>query len=89
MQCLGDGSFIETTSALAARELKKLYDHMSGVGKGKTVRSPYAITAMEHSGKHVFRVRWVSACQPLSTGATFSYSASRSNDARWIPHPAQ
>lgn len=35
---------------------------MVGVGKGKIVRSPYAITAMEHNGKQAFRVRWVSAC---------------------------
>ena len=67
---------------MAARELKKLYDHMSGVGKGKTVRSPYAITAMENHGKHVFRVRWVIACLLVSTSsATLSHSTTRSHDA--------
>lgn len=86
LQSLGDGSFIETTSALAARELKKLYDHMSGVGKGKTVRSPYAITAMEHNGKKVFRVRWVSACLLPSISATVTSSTTHPHNPRWIPH---
>ncbi|KAA1474168.1 ras GEF [Dentipellis sp. KUC8613] len=50
-----DGSFVETSSATAARELKKRYDRHLGVGKD--VRSPYAITAfVNQHGKQMFRV---------------------------------
>lgn len=50
-----DGSFVETSSAPAARELKRRYDRHIGVGKG--VRSPYAITAfVNQHGKQLFRV---------------------------------
>jgi hypothetical protein len=52
---LADGSFVETSSALAARELKRRYDQHIGVGKD--VRSPYAITAfVNQHGKQSFRV---------------------------------
>ncbi|TFY78533.1 hypothetical protein EWM64_g5480 [Hericium alpestre] len=50
-----DGSFVETSSATAARELKKRYDRHLGVGKD--IRSPYAITAfVNQHGKQMFRV---------------------------------
>lgn len=52
---LADGSFVETSSAPAARELKRRYDRHIGVGKD--VRSPYAITAfVNQHGKQLFRV---------------------------------
>lgn len=44
LSCLpADGSFVETSSGLAARELKRRYDQHFGVTI--SVRSPYAITA--------------------------------------------
>lgn len=50
-----DGSFVETSSGLAARELKRRYDQMFGVNL--EVRSPYAITAfVNQHGKQMFRV---------------------------------
>ncbi|KAG9310872.1 hypothetical protein JVU11DRAFT_8727 [Chiua virens] len=50
-----DGSFVETSSGPAARELKRRYDQYLGVGKD--VRSPYAITAfVNQHGKQMFRV---------------------------------
>jgi GDP/GTP exchange factor required for growth at low temperature len=50
-----DGSFVETSSGLAARELKRHWDQQVGVGKD--VRSPYAITAfVNQHGKSMFRV---------------------------------
>ncbi|KAF8576992.1 ras GEF [Ramaria rubella] len=55
-----DGSFVQTSSALAARELKKCYDKILRVGHGGQdglVRSPYAITAtQDESGAPVFRI---------------------------------
>lgn len=52
---LADGSFVETSSGPAARELKRRYDQHLGVGKD--VRSPYAITAfVNQHGKQMFRV---------------------------------
>ncbi|THH14380.1 hypothetical protein EW146_g5939 [Bondarzewia mesenterica] len=50
-----DGSFVETSSGAVARELKKRYDRHLGVGK--SMRSPYAITAfVNQHGKQMFRV---------------------------------
>ncbi|KAJ6464298.1 hypothetical protein C8R47DRAFT_1057447 [Mycena vitilis] len=50
-----DGSFVETSSGAAARELKRRYDHHYGVNV--SVRSPYAITALiNQHGKEVYRV---------------------------------
>lgn len=52
---------MQTTSALAARELKKSYDRILGVGAGAqgVVRSPYAITAVQDEfGSTVFRIRY-------------------------------
>ncbi|KAJ7858608.1 hypothetical protein B0H14DRAFT_2748189 [Mycena olivaceomarginata] len=50
-----DGSFVETSSGAAARELKRRYDQHYGVNL--SVRSPYAITALiNQHGKEVYRV---------------------------------
>ena len=50
-----DGSFVETTSGGAARELKRRYDQQLGVSKD--VRSPFLITALiNQHGKQVYRV---------------------------------
>ncbi|KAF4568291.1 hypothetical protein EYR36_010301 [Pleurotus pulmonarius] len=50
-----DGSFVETSSGPAARELKRRYDQQYGVGLN--VRSPYAITAfVNQHGKSMYRV---------------------------------
>jgi GDP/GTP exchange factor required for growth at low temperature len=54
-QIPADGSFVETSSGPAARELKRRYDQHFGVGI--SVRSPYAITAfVNQHGKQTFRV---------------------------------
>lgn len=51
-----DGSFVETSSSHAARELKKRLDQLIGVGKNG-VRSPYALTITQGaSGNRVYRV---------------------------------
>ena len=56
----GDGSFVETSSGAAARELKKRYDERLGVGssaRGSYAISPYAITAfVNQHGKQMYRV---------------------------------
>ncbi|KAN0141783.1 hypothetical protein V8E53_000245 [Lactarius tabidus] len=50
-----DGSFVETSSGQAARELKKHYDRLLNVNK--ELRSPYAITAfVNQHGKPMYRV---------------------------------
>ncbi|KAJ3509621.1 hypothetical protein NLJ89_g5128 [Agrocybe chaxingu] len=50
-----DGTFLETSSGPAARELKRRYDQLAGVGL--SVRSPYAITAfVNQHGKSMYRV---------------------------------
>lgn len=50
-----DGSFVETTSGPAARELKRRYDKLVGVSK--EVRSPFVIISMiNQHGKQVYRV---------------------------------
>ncbi|KAH9920878.1 ras GEF [Epithele typhae] len=50
-----DGSFVETSSGAAARELKRRYDQYLGVGRD--VRSPYAITAfVNQHGRQMYRV---------------------------------
>ncbi|KAI0270524.1 hypothetical protein BC834DRAFT_950330 [Gloeopeniophorella convolvens] len=50
-----DGSFVETSSGQAARELKKRYDRLIKVDKDH--RSPYAITAfVNQHGKQMYRV---------------------------------
>lgn len=53
-----DQSFVETTSGLAARELKRRFDRLHGVGKD--IRSPYIVSAMiNQHGKQVYRVGYV------------------------------
>jgi hypothetical protein len=53
-----DGSFVETSSGQAARELKKHYDRLLNVNK--ELRSPYAITAfVNQHGKPMYRVGYV------------------------------
>ncbi|KAH7882692.1 hypothetical protein F5I97DRAFT_1816323 [Phlebopus sp. FC_14] len=60
-----DGSFIETSSGPAARELKRRYDQSYGVGKD--VRSPYMITAIiNQHGKQVYRVGYRDATVPAA-----------------------
>ncbi|KAH9958161.1 hypothetical protein BC827DRAFT_1221435 [Russula dissimulans] len=50
-----DGSFVETSSGQAARELKKRYDRFIKIDKDN--RSPYAITAfVNQHGKQMYRV---------------------------------
>ena len=52
---LADGSFVETSSGAAARELKRYYDQYLGVGRD--VRSPYALTVfVNQHGKQMYRV---------------------------------
>jgi GDP/GTP exchange factor required for growth at low temperature len=59
-----DGSFVETSSGPAARELKRRYDQHLGVGKD--VRSPYAITAfVNQHGKSMYRVGSVLNVSPF------------------------
>ena len=59
-----DGSFVETSSGPAARELKRRYDQHLGVGKD--VRSPYAITAfVNQHGKSMYRVGLVLNVSPF------------------------
>ena len=56
-----DGSYVETTNAHAARELKRRYDVLLGVGKGAFLRSPYAITAVDVQQTKMFRISCVLA----------------------------
>jgi len=50
-----DGSFVETSSGPVARELKRQFDNLLGVGPSR--RSPYAITAfVSQHGRQMFRV---------------------------------
>ena len=50
-----DGSFVETTSGPAARELKRRYDQQTGLSED--MRSPYVVTAIiNQHGKQVYRV---------------------------------
>jgi len=52
---LADGSFVETSSGQAARELKKRYDRIMGVSVHN--KSPFAITAFTNQhGRQMFRV---------------------------------
>ncbi|KAG2039064.1 hypothetical protein BDR03DRAFT_894502 [Suillus americanus] len=60
-----DGSFVETSSGSAARELKMRYDQSFGVGKD--VRSPYTITAfVNQHGKQMYRVSRRDAVAPAA-----------------------
>ncbi|KAI6118205.1 hypothetical protein F5141DRAFT_1187208 [Pisolithus sp. B1] len=72
---LADGSFVETSSGHAARELKRRYDHYVGVGKD--VRSPYAITALVNQhGKQMYPI-----AMPTAPAAEAESKVSSSIDA--------
>lgn len=63
-----DGTFIETSSGPAARELKRRYDYRLGVSLN--VRSPYAITAfVNQHGKQMFRVGHRELSAPAASSA--------------------
>ena len=54
---LADGSFVETSSGAAAREIKRRYDQYLGVGKDVQNRSPFAIIAfVNQHGRQMYRV---------------------------------
>ncbi|KII90143.1 hypothetical protein PLICRDRAFT_174923 [Plicaturopsis crispa FD-325 SS-3] len=78
-----DGTFVETSSGPAARELKRRYDKHWGVNKD--VRSPYVITAFKNQyGKEMYRVGFrVVAEAPAASGVAVEQhlnSASHSSD---------
>ncbi|KAI0759046.1 hypothetical protein C8Q74DRAFT_1372915 [Fomes fomentarius] len=78
-----DGSFVETSSGAAARELKRRYDQYLGVGKD--VRSPYAITAfVNQHGKQMYRVGHRELSAPAAFGQDAEDRASTS-----LPPPGQ
>ncbi|EAU87807.1 hypothetical protein CC1G_09426 [Coprinopsis cinerea okayama7 len=63
-----DGTYIETSSGPAARELKRRYDQRFGVSVN--VRSPYAITAfVNQHGKQMFRVGHRELSAPAASAA--------------------
>ncbi|KAK0457166.1 uncharacterized protein EV420DRAFT_1749027 [Desarmillaria tabescens] len=71
-----DGSFVETSSGPAARELKRRYDQHYGVGKD--VRSPYAITAfVNQHGKQMFRVGHRDQSAPAASAAEVEFTIQR------------
>ncbi|KAG7443324.1 ras GEF [Guyanagaster necrorhizus] len=71
-----DGSFVETSSGPAARELKRRYDQHYGVGKD--VRSPYAITAfVNQHGKQMFRVGHRDQSAPAASAADVEFTIQR------------
>ncbi|PBK69541.1 ras GEF [Armillaria solidipes] len=71
-----DGSFVETSSGPAARELKRRYDQHYGVGKD--VRSPYAITAfVNQHGKQMFRVGHRDQSAPAASAAEVEFTTQR------------
>ncbi|KAK0189524.1 hypothetical protein F5146DRAFT_629373 [Armillaria mellea] len=71
-----DGSFVETSSGPAARELKRRYDQYHGVGKD--VRSPYAITAfVNQHGKQMFRVGHRDQSAPAALAAEVELTTQR------------
>ncbi|KAG6902632.1 hypothetical protein C0995_013757 [Termitomyces sp. Mi166 len=73
-----DRSFVETASGLAARELKKYWDQVLGVGKD--VRSPCAITAfVNQHGKQMFRVGPRELCAPAANAAKIEERISSSS----------
>lgn len=82
-----DGSFVETSSGHAARELKRRYDHYVGVGKD--VRSPYAITAfVNQHGKQMYRVGYRDATAPAAEAeskVSSSIDASHTRSLRGRP----
>ncbi|CAL1698109.1 unnamed protein product [Somion occarium] len=87
-----DGSFVETSSGAAARELKRRYDQLLGVGKD--VRSPYVITAIVNQyGKQMYRVGHRDLTTPhvaddVNVPSTRAKSTSFSTTASAHPHHA-
>ncbi|KIK95189.1 hypothetical protein PAXRUDRAFT_827250 [Paxillus rubicundulus Ve08.2h10] len=74
-----DGSFVETSSGHAARELKRRYDQYVGVGKD--IRSPYAITAfVNQHGKQMYRVGHRDATAPAAEAESKAQQVSTSTD---------
>ncbi|KAJ8519267.1 hypothetical protein ONZ45_g3746 [Pleurotus djamor] len=70
-----DGSFVETSSGPAARELKRRYDQRYGVGMN--VRSPYAITAfVNQHGKQMYRIGHRDLTAPAAASIEFEDSMS-------------
>ncbi|GLB44214.1 putative rasGEF domain containing protein [Lyophyllum shimeji] len=83
-----DGSYVETPSGPAARELKRYWDQQIGVGK--SVRSPYAITAfVNQHGKQMFRVGPRDLSAPAANAAEveerISQSTSSASEASTSP----
>ncbi len=71
---LADGSFIESSSGSAARELKRRYDQLAGVGP--SLRSPYAITAfVNQHGKSMYRLGYVKS-SPIKSRSLITLSSS-------------
>ncbi|KAK0471177.1 hypothetical protein EDD18DRAFT_1237883 [Armillaria luteobubalina] len=71
-----DGSFVETSSGPAARELKRRYDQYIGVGKD--VRSPYAITAfVNQHGRQMYRVGYRDQSAPAASAAEAEFTTPR------------
>ncbi|KAG5642703.1 hypothetical protein DXG03_002306 [Asterophora parasitica] len=84
-----DGSFVETPSGPAARELKRYWDQQLGVGK--SVRSPYAITAfVNQHGKQMFRVGRRELSAPAANAAAIeervTHSSSTPSEPSNSPH---
>lgn len=80
-----DGSFVETSSGPAARELKRRYDQQYGVGLN--VRSPYAITAfVNQHGKQMYRVGHRDLTAPGAAAAEIEERLS-SSDSLQAPRP--
>ncbi|KIJ64268.1 hypothetical protein HYDPIDRAFT_112248 [Hydnomerulius pinastri MD-312] len=74
-----DGTFVETSSGPAARELKRRYDQYLGVGID--VRSPYAITAfVNQHGKQIYRVGHRDATAPAAEAESKAQKVSTSID---------
>lgn len=61
-----DRTFLETSSGIAARELKRCYERMGaeGVRKGR-LRTPYVITSLDVNGGQRYRVRSVYILPPV------------------------
>ncbi|KZT21332.1 ras GEF [Neolentinus lepideus HHB14362 ss-1] len=71
-----DGSFVETSSAAAAMELKRRYDYLFGVNK--EVRSPYAITSfLNQHGRQRFRIGRKELSAPMASAAEAEHRMSQ------------
>ncbi|KAJ7456961.1 hypothetical protein FB451DRAFT_1275377 [Mycena latifolia] len=82
-----DGSFVETSSGPAARELKRRYDQHYGVGV--SVRSPYAITALiNQHGRQMYRVGYLSG-NAKKRRPRLRWLSRRTSGCRSQAHPAR